>query len=106
MITDMKSEAVEATVVAKAENIKPRQTVYIGPLVIKYGLIPNKIFKDGVPVNYPLFKGLFDKFNLLKFLFVEPSVLREKKEACKKSGTLENQAILQLLGGIAEDGNV
>lgn len=80
-------------------NKKTRQvaSIYIGPTIIKYGLFPNKVFKCGIPYEYPPFKDLFSKCTLFKNLFVEPKMLGIAKKNIKSKATLEYQAVLELI---------
>lgn len=74
-----------------------RPTVYIGPTIIKYGLFKNRTFKGGIPYNYLSFKGLFNKCSLFNRLFVEPKDFGKAKININKKGTVENQAVAQII---------
>lgn len=73
--------------------------IYIGPMIVKYDLVPNKCFKKGIPYDYPPYKQLFAEYNLFKYLFVAPKELIAKKRNLKLVGTVENQAVNQLKEG-------
>lgn len=88
-------------------NKKTRQvaSIYIGPTIIKYGLFPNKVFKCGIPYGYPPFKDLFSKCMLFKNLFVEPKMLGIAKKHIKSKGTLEYQAVIELIEYVKKEEN-
>lgn len=79
---------------------------YIGPMIAKYGLIKNKIFKQGIPYDYEPYKRFFNNCKLFKYLFAKPSEMRIKKDNLAKQGTLEYQAALELKKELMANGNV
>lgn len=76
-----------------------KAAIYIGPMIAKYDLVPNKCFKGGIPYDYSPYKTLFAEYNLFKYLFAAPNELIIKKRNLKLAGTVENQAANQLIKG-------
>lgn len=85
---------------------KPAETVvkkiprfiYLGPNLFKYGLMTNKVYKGEIKIDETLLK----KCPLIKNLVVPVEKIDTVLQAIKIKGTVQNQAVQQIMKGSAD----